>query len=46
MKLIKAKATGKKLPAPKEVMAKPTDDLISQLQQSLTVKPKAKSKAS
>lgn len=36
MKLIKAKATGKKLPVPKEVIAKPADDLIAQLQQSLT----------
>lgn len=41
MKLIKAKATGKKLPATKAVSNKPTDDLIAQLQQSLT-KPRRK----
>lgn len=35
MKMIKAKATGKKIPAAKTVNNKPTDDLIAQLQQSL-----------
>lgn len=36
MKLIKAKATGKKLPAPKAAVARSADDLIEQLQQSLS----------
>lgn len=35
IKLIKAKAAGKKLPVTKAVNNKPTDDLIAQLQQSL-----------
>ncbi|KYP16271.1 Ku protein [Flavihumibacter sp. CACIAM 22H1] len=35
MKLIRSKAAGKKLPAPKAVSSKPASDLIEQLQQSL-----------
>lgn len=35
MKLIRSKATGKKLPAPKAISTKPANDLIEQLQQSL-----------
>lgn len=38
MKLIKAKSTGKKLPATKKVLEKPTSDLIEQLQKSLEFK--------
>ena len=40
-KLIRTKATGKKLPAPKARVEKPASDLIEQLQQSLA-KPKRK----
>ncbi len=36
MKLIRAKATGKKLPAPKTNVKKPANDLIEQLQLSLS----------
>ena len=35
LKLIKAKASGKKLPAPSKKLEKPTTDLIQQLQKSL-----------
>jgi len=36
MKLIRAKATGKKLPPPKADLKKPANDLIEQLQLSLS----------
>jgi len=37
LKLIKAKATGKKLPAAPKVLEKPSNDLVAQLQQSLAL---------
>lgn len=44
MKLIKAKANGKKLPVSKAKTVSPSDDLITQLEQSLAI-PKKKAKS-
>ena len=43
MKFIRAKASGKKLPAPKKELREPAGDLIEQLRQSISGKKKKKS---